>query len=150
MLFLLACASHPGAPAASPPIAAAPSDPPVPPGMISDETCIARGGHIETEADNPYARDGRDPDAPVAPYRICRIPSPANGHSCRDDADCQGGMCRCTGVLSGPLPNDPRPEIQALHGQPTTGECSDDGFMPGRWYCLVGDGKANLNGIIVD
>jgi hypothetical protein len=118
--------------------------------MITDEACIARGGHIETEKDDRWAGLGRHPDAPRRPYRICRVPSPANGKSCADAADCQGGRCLCTGILSGPLPNDDRPEIQALHGTPHTGVCSDDGFMPGRWHCLVSGGQANLHGIIVD
>lgn len=153
MLLLFACLSRPAdAPPAAPAPAAAPA-PPAPaaePATITDAECVARGGHVETEDDNPYAGLGRDPDAPAVHYRICRIPSPANGRACRSEADCQGGRCRCTGALSGPLPNDDRPEIEALNGAPMTGVCSDEGFMPGRWYCLVTDGKANLNGIIVD
>ena len=45
---------------------------------------------------------------------------------------------------------DDDPEMQKLDGTPIVGRCSDDGFEQGRWYCLVRDGKANLNGIIVD
>ena len=117
--------------------------------MLTDEQCVARGGHIETEQTDADLRGERSPDEPVTPFRICRIPSPRNGASCRGDADCAGGRCFCTGALSRPDPEDD-PALRALDGTATTGRCSDKPLPDGSWFCLVEGGTVHLNGIIID
>ena len=117
--------------------------------MITDDECVARGGKIVTEQTYAYLRRARAPDEPVTPFRICRIPSPKNGATCRDDVDCAGGRCMCTGALARPDPeNDPA--LRALDHTPATGSCSDEPLPDGSWFCLVVNGTVHLNGIIVD
>ena len=126
-------------------VPAAPSDA----GFITDEECLARGGSIETE--QTYADDGRrDPDVPLVPFRICRIPSPENGRECRGDAECGSGRCFCAGDLAGPDVARRRSDLTDRDGSPAVGVCSDEHLPPGSWFCLVEDGRAVLSGIIID
>ena len=119
------------------------------PAMLTDEQCRARGGQIVTEETYAHLRHEGPRDQPVTPFRICRIPSPKNGASCRADADCAGGRCFCTGALARPDPeNDP--QLRALDGAAATGQCSDQPLPDGAWFCLVEGGHVHLNGIIVD
>lgn len=146
MLLLLACFSREIEPAV-----ALPTEPPVAPpapALISDEECVAKGGQVVTEETYAYL-DRRHRDEPRTPFRICHYPSPKNGEACRKEADCAGGRCFCTGPLDRP---DPQrfPELRALEGQEVTGRCSDSPLPSGEWHCLVSDGKARLQGIIVD
>jgi len=145
----LACTAD--APLAAP---ASEAPPPAPapaaePALITDEECLARGGHVVTEETYAYLDRRHDPDAPRQHFRICRVDSPKNGAACSGEADCQGGRCWCTGALSRPNPGD-LPELRALDGQPATGVCSDRPIPSGEWRCLVEGGKANIHGIIVD
>lgn len=145
-------------PACAPPIAAQPADQPPPPpapqpapqpALITDAECLAKGGRVITEQTYAHLDRRRHDDEARTPFRICKVPSPQNGASCRGDADCEGGRCFCDGALSRPDPqNDPA--LLALDDQPTTGRCSDEPVASGSWWCLVVDGKANLHGIIVD
>jgi hypothetical protein len=115
--------------------------------MISDDQCIARGGHIETE--QTYAHLGRRHDRPARPFRTCRIPSPKNGATCGDDDDCAGGRCFCTGALDRPDPADDS-ALLPLDGTVATGRCSDQPLPSGSWYCLVRRDHVMLHGIIID
>jgi hypothetical protein len=117
--------------------------------MITDDQCTARGGKIVTEQTYAHLSARRDPNAPVRPFRICHIPSPKNGAVCRDETDCAGGRCFCTGALARPDPQSD-PKLRALDGTQATGQCSDEPVPSGSWYCLVGNGKVQLSGIIVD
>jgi len=118
-------------------------------GLITDEECFARGGSVETE--QTYANEGRrDPSITPTPYRVCRVPSPENGHECRGEEECGRGRCYCTGELSGPDPRRRAPHIQALDGTPAVGICSDEHLPSGWWFCLVRDGRVMLSGIIID
>ncbi len=119
------------------------------PALITDDDCLARGGAIVTEETYAYLRRARAPSEPIAPFRICRIPSPKNGADCRADGDCAGGRCFCTGALARPDPeNDPA--LRALDGTAATGRCSDQPLPDGSWFCLVEGGMVHLAGIIVD
>lgn len=118
-------------------------------GLITDEECLARGGTIETELTYEHLRR-REPRAPMQPFRICRIPSPRNGDDCRDDADCAGGRCFCTGDLGGPNVASRRPELLTRDGQAAVGRCSDARLQSGSWFCLVDEGRVVIHGIIID
>jgi hypothetical protein len=117
--------------------------------MITDEECVARGGKIVTEQTYAHLSRRRDPDRPVHPFRVCRIPSPKNNATCRGESDCAGGRCYCTGALARPNPGDD-PKLRALDGTPGTGQCSDEPVESGSWFCLVEGGKIQLSGIIID
>ena len=132
-----------GAPA--PVVAAAPD---AGTGLITDEACLAKGGQIVTE--KTYANvERRRPDVPVTPFRVCRVPSSANGKSCRGESDCDRGRCFCSGPLGRPDPeNDPA--LVKLDRTPATGICSDGPIPSGSWFCLVEGGLVHLDGIIVD
>ncbi|MBV8758511.1 MAG: hypothetical protein JO257_14595 [Deltaproteobacteria bacterium] len=119
------------------------------PGMITDDECFARGGSIVTEETYAHLRRARGPDEPVTPFRICHIPSPKNGASCRGRADCDGGFCRCAGALGRPDP-DNDPALRAFDHTHGTGRCSDEALPDGSWFCLVEGGIIELNGIIID
>lgn len=136
-------------PAPPPPVAAPAPAPAAAPAMITDDECRARGGTIVTEQTYAHLRRARSPDAPVTPFRICRIPSPKNDATCRGDGECAGGRCFCTGALARPNPADD-PALRALDRTPATGQCSDRALPDGSWFCLVEDGTVRLDGIIVD
>jgi hypothetical protein len=117
-------------------------------GLITDDECRARGGTVVTEETYAHLRRA-NPDAPVTPFRVCRIPSAKNGAACQGDGDCAGGRCFCTGALARPDPeNDPA--LRQLDHTPATGRCSDEALPDGSWFCLVEGGTVRLNGIIVD
>ncbi|APR81151.1 Hypothetical protein A7982_06498 [Minicystis rosea] len=120
------------------------------PEMITDDECRARGGKVVTEKTYEHLnRRPRRPGEVVRPFRVCRIPSPENGKACRDKRDCGQGWCMCTGDLARPNPMLD-PSLQKRDGEPATGVCSDAPLPSGMWWCLVGEGKAQLHGIIID
>ena len=162
LLLCLACApraAEPPAPVVEPPPAPVVEPPPAPvveppaapvaTGLITDEQCEAMGGVVITQDTYAHLDRRRRDDEPRQPFRICHVPSPRNGAACQGDADCEGGKCYCAGALSRPDPQRD-PALRALDGAPATGRCSDEPIPSGSWYCLVVDGKANFNGIIVD
>jgi hypothetical protein len=156
LLFLVACSPSAASPTPAPAPAPVPSAsaPPVPspappPALLTDDECIAKGGRVITEQTYAYLDRRHDPDRKPAPFRVCRIPSPKNGHACAGEADCDGGRCFCTGEFSRPDPeNDPA--LLARDGQAGTGRCSDEPVESGAWWCLVEGGKVHVQGFIVD
>lgn len=122
--------------------------PPPPTGLITDEECAARGGHVETQDTYAYL-DRRRRDEPRTPFRVCRVPSPQNGQACSDESGCAGGRCWCVGALSRPNPQDD-PTLVVLDGVAGLGRCDDRPIESGVWRCLVGGGVIHLHGIIVD
>jgi hypothetical protein len=123
--------------------------PPKQTGMITDDECVRRGGLVHTYSPTTSYRDV-DPDTdPVREVRVCTYSHQKNGQRCRNDSDCTGGRCRCTGALSGPH-STRHDALRNLDGKPAWGVCSDSQLMSGVWYCLVRDGKIRLSGIIID
>lgn len=150
LLLAVACTAPAAEPPTPAPAAPAPPAPAAPePGLITDEACVAKGGRVITQDTYAHLDRRHDPDEVRAPFRICRVPSPKNGLACGGEADCEGGRCFCAGALSRPNPQAD-PALRALDGQPAEGRCSDEPVESGSWFCLVVDGRANLNGIIVD
>jgi len=148
IVFIVACGSQQAPlPAPAPVHVDAGVDAGLAPGMITDDDCFARGGHIDTE--QTYAHLRRARTGPIAPFRICRIPNPADGKTCSGDNDCNGARCMCQGALARPDP-DNDPALRKLDGTAGTGVCSEQALPDGSWFCMVEDGKIHLNGIIID
>lgn len=149
--LLLACSTP--APPEPPPVAPPPIETPAPtPNTaiaepFTDEECRAKGGRVITEK-TYEARVRPERRTPLAPFRRCKIPSPANGQACSNDSDCAGGMCRCPAPYYGPPGYSE--DRSALDGQAATGTCSDEFLQSGVWYCRVNNGHLNMNSLIID
>ena len=110
---------------------------------------MAQGGVIRVP--EPRASHGDPSESLDSPrVSICYRAPPSLGKACRGAADCERARCMCTGDLAGPLRNNLDAKLKARDGKPAVGRCEDDSLIPGKWFCMVKDGKANLRGIIID